>query len=67
MLKFLELITGKVIALLCAMALLAFVLLAIGFASGVMLLVIAVTIPLVVLRILFSKKKPEINIRIDRS
>lgn len=66
MLSYLEYLTGRVIALLFAIAVLAFVLLVIGFASGLMLLIMAVTIPLVILKILFAKKKPKITYHIDR-
>ncbi|KZK75670.1 hypothetical protein PsW64_03688 [Pseudovibrio sp. W64] len=66
MLNFLEYITGRVIAILFAMALLAFILLIIGFASGLMLAVIAITIPIVILKILFGKNKPKITYHYER-
>ncbi|WP_160116632.1 hypothetical protein [Pseudovibrio ascidiaceicola] len=66
MLNFLEYVTGRVIAILFAMALLALILLVIGFASGLMLAVIAVTIPIVILKILFGKNKPKITYHYER-
>ncbi|QUS55549.1 hypothetical protein [Pseudovibrio brasiliensis] len=66
MLNFLEYVTGRVIAILFAMALLAFILLVIGFASGLMLAIIAITIPIVILKILFSKNKPKITYHYER-
>ncbi|MFS8183283.1 hypothetical protein SAMN05444141_11227 [Pseudovibrio denitrificans] len=66
MLNFLEYVTGRVIAILFAMALLAFILLVIGFASGLMLAIIAITIPLVILKILFGKNKPKITYHYER-
>ncbi|MES0872345.1 hypothetical protein [Pseudovibrio sp. SCP19] len=66
MLNFLEYVTGRVIAILFAMALLAFILLVIGFASGLMLAIIAITIPLVILKILFGKNKPKITYHYGR-
>ncbi|KZL05138.1 hypothetical protein PsAD2_04493 [Pseudovibrio axinellae] len=61
MMNYLEYITGRVIALLFAVAVLAFVLLVIGIASGLMLTIIAITIPLVILRVLLGRKKPKIT------
>lgn len=64
--KYLEYITGRVIALLFAVALLAFILLVIGFASGLMLAIMAITIPVVLLKILFGKNKPKITYHYER-
>ncbi len=66
MLSFLEYVTGRVIAILFAIAFLAFILLVVGFASGLMLAVIAITIPIVVLKILFGKNKPKITYHYER-
>ncbi len=66
MLKLLENLTGRLIAILIAAAFLAFILLVIGFASGLMLAIIAITIPLVIIKILFSKKKPKVTYHYKR-
>ncbi|GHB49571.1 hypothetical protein GCM10007094_43530 [Pseudovibrio japonicus] len=66
MMKYLEYLTGRMIALLFAMALLAFILLVIGMASGLMLAIIAITVPLVILKILFGKDKPKITYHYER-
>ncbi|SDR29799.1 hypothetical protein [Pseudovibrio sp. Tun.PSC04-5.I4] len=64
--RYLEYITGRVIALLFAVALLAFILLVIGFASGLMLAIMAITIPLVLLKFLFGKNKPKVTYHYER-
>ncbi|KZK96790.1 hypothetical protein ACQU0X_06145 [Pseudovibrio ascidiaceicola] len=66
MLKLLEYVTERAIALLFALGVLAFVLLVFGFVSGLMLAIIAVVIPLVLIKILFAKKKPKITYHYER-